>query len=352
MDHEHWMRRCLQLARLGAVHAAPNPLVGAVLVHGDRVLAEGWHKARGGPHAEVECLSAFGAGPVPGEAVMYVSLEPCAHQGLTPPCADLLIARGVRHVVVALVDPFPAVSGRGLARLREAGVHVELGVGEAEARWTNRRFLTSVEKQRPYITLKWARTSDGFLDRHPRTERGVQRISSPTTDVLVHQWRSEEQAILVGSRTVIHDDPRLDVRHVQGRQPLRVIIDRKNLATAASNVFDGSSPTLLITGARRNDVTVDQVVVDANEEVLDRLLLELNGRGIRSLLVEGGAELLGHFLAREQWDEIREIAGDARFGNGTPAPILSGAPVRTSASGTDIIRYFVNGNTPLEAWPW
>lgn len=352
MDHTAWMQRCLQLARNGAGRVAPNPMVGAVLVQGGRILAEGWHRSYGGPHAEVECLNAFGEGPVPDDAVMYVSLEPCSHHGRTPPCADLLIQRGLKHLMVTHVDPFPAVSGRGIARLREAGIRVDVGVCEAEARWTNRRFLTSVEKQRPYIILKWARSADGFLDRHPRVERGVQRISSPTTDVLVHRWRSEEQAILVGSRTVVNDDPQLTVRQVEGRSPLRVVIDRNSAAPARSRVFDVSAPTLLFTAGRRPDVKAEQVIIASSDNVLDRLMLEMNERKIRSLFVEGGAELLGRFLERELWDEARVITGEAKFSAGTKAPSLGLAPLRAERSGTDIIQYFTHTNSPDPTWSW
>ncbi len=352
MDHTPWMQRCLQLARNGAGAVAPNPLVGAVLVQGDRILAEGWHRSYGGPHAEVECLNAFSDGPLPVDAVMYVSLEPCSHHGRTPPCADLLIERGVKHVVVAHVDPFPEVSGRGIARLREAGIRVDVGVREEEARWTNRRFLTSVERQRPYIILKWARSADGFLDRHPRNERDVQRISSPTTDVLAHRWRSEEQAILVGSRTVVNDDPQLTVRLVEGRSPLRVVLDRNNAAPAGSKVFDMSAPTLLFTVAQRPDVEAEQVMIAASENVLDRLVEELNARSVRSVLVEGGAELLRHFLQRGLWDEARVITGEVVFGAGTKAPSLGLAPLRTERSGTDSIQYFTNTNAPDPTWSW
>jgi diaminohydroxyphosphoribosylaminopyrimidine deaminase / 5-amino-6-(5-phosphoribosylamino)uracil reductase len=352
MDHTHWMHRCLQLARNGAGRTAPNPLVGAVLVQGDRVLAEGWHRAYGGPHAEVECLRAFGDGPVPEDAVMVVSLEPCAHYGRTPPCTDLLIARGVKQVVVAHADPFPEVSGRGIARMRAAGIHVEVGVCEAEARWTNRRFLTSVEQHRPFIILKWACSTDGFLDGHPRAERGVQRISSPATDVLVHRWRSEEQAILVGSRTVVNDDPQLTVRYVAGRTPLRIVIDRRNSAPAASKVFDDAAPTLLFTGAMRDDVAIEQVVIPADQGPLQRMMDELHERRIRSVLVEGGAELLGHFIARGQWDEARVITGEAVFGAGTQSPSLGVRPVRSEPSGVDRIALFTRSLTPDPAWSW
>jgi diaminohydroxyphosphoribosylaminopyrimidine deaminase/5-amino-6-(5-phosphoribosylamino)uracil reductase len=358
-SHDNWMQRALQLARLGGGGVAPNPLVGAVLVQGDRILAEGWHQVYGGPHAEVECLRHFGDGPVPADAVMYVSLEPCSHHGRTPPCADLLLQRGVQQVVVAHTDPFPEVGGRGIERLRAAGVQVTVGVCEKEARWVNRRFLTSVEQGRPYIVLKWARSADGLLDRHPRGVRGVQRISSAATDVLVHRWRSEEQAILAGSRTVLHDDPALTVRHVVGRQPLRVVLDRGCITPAHSKVYDGSTPTLLFTGTLRTDVAVEQCVLTATDEPLEQLLKELHQRGIRSLFVEGGATVLDRFLARGLWDEARVLQGAPSFGQGTPAPQLPLLPVRSFASAVDQVHLYLNpaspasiAGTPAPAWPW
>lgn len=346
------MERCLHLARLGAGWAAPNPMVGAVLVRDGIVLAEGWHHAAGRPHAEVECMNAYGDGPIPSDAVLYVNLEPCAHHGRTPPCADLLIARGVRHVVVAHADPFPQVAGRGVERLRAAGVRVEVDVCEAEARWINRRFLTSLEQQRPYIVLKWARSMDGFLDRHPRSERGVQRISSPATDVLVHRWRTEEQAILVGGRTVENDDPALTVRHVEGRQPLRMVLDRAERTPSSSKVFDGSVPTLLFTEHPRADVRAEQFIVPLAADPLDTLLDELRRRNIRSVMVEGGSMLLGHFLRRGLWDEARVITGAVAFGAGTAGPDMPKAPARTLRIGTDRIDLVVQGDKPADTWCW
>ncbi len=352
MDPELLMERCLELARNAASSAAPNPLVGAVLAQGGRILAEGWHHAAGLPHAEVECLRAFGDGPVPADALLAVNLEPCAHHGRTPPCADLLIARGVRRVAIAHADPFPLVAGRGIDRLRAVGVVVELGVREAEARWTNRRFLTSIAKGRPYIVLKWARSADGFLDRHPREGRGVQRISTPATDVLVHRWRSEEQAVLVGGRTVANDDPALTLRHVSGRQPLRVVLDRSGAAPSGSKVFDGSAPTLLFTGNHRVGVNAEQVQVPPTGDPLQVVLDTLHGKGVRSLLVEGGAELLGHFLHRGPWDEARVITGSALFGAGTRAPLLPMPAVRAFTSAQDRIEFHLNGATTEDAWCW
>lgn len=345
------MQRCLRLARLGAGSAAPNPLVGAVLVHGDRILAEGWHKIAGGPHAEVECFSAFGDGPVPEDAILYVNLEPCSHHGRTPPCADLLIERRVKHVVVGQMDPFPQVAGQGIQRLKDAGIAVTLDVLKDECRWTQRRFLTSVEKGRPYIVLKWAHSADGFLDKHPRGERGVQRISSPETDVLVHRWRSEEQAILVGSRTVVNDDPSLTVRHVEGRKPLRIVLDRSGIAPMGSKVFDGTASTLLFTGAPRPALDVEQVVI-GDEDPIDQMLSELHRRSIRSVLIEGGAELLGHFIKRGLWDEARVITGEAVFGAGTPAPELDGSLVHSEVIGMDRIDLLTPRPTVGASWDW
>lgn len=354
MEHGPWMQRCLQLAANGAGLVAPNPLVGAVLVQGDRILAEGWHRRHGEAHAEVHCLRSYGDAAIPADAVLYVSLEPCAHSGRTPPCADLLIARGVRQVVVGCSDPDPRVAGKGIARLRAAGITVITDVLRDECRWQNRRFFTAVEAQRPYVILKWARSSDGFLDRHPREGRGVQRISSFPSDVLVHRWRSEEHAIMVGSRTVIHDNPRLDVRHVSGRSPLRVVLDRLGHTPADSHVFDGSLPTLLFTEAQRPGIPhAEQAFLPPGTAPLPALLAELHRRQVRSLLVEGGSELLGHFLRAGLWDEAREIVGEPLFLQGTPAPRMTALPLRTFSSGNDRIHLYLDRHPlPDPAWPW
>ncbi len=352
MEHATWMQRCLQLATNGAGAVAPNPLVGAVLVQGDRMLAEGWHHAHGGPHAEVECLKAFGDGTIPANAVMYVSLEPCSHTGLTPPCADLLIARGIRTVVVGCTDPDPRVAGRGITKLRAAGITVITDVLRDECLWQNRRFITSVEQQRPYVILKWARSSDGFLDRHAQVVRGAVRISCFTSDVLVHRWRSEEQAILVGSRTVVNDDPRLDVRHVAGRSPLRVIMDRNAVCPTASKVFTDGPPTLLFTSKKRTDVNVEQVEIDPKDDPLRAMLDELYHRKVRSVLVEGGGELLGHFVAAGLWDEAREIVGETLLQQGTAAPRMHSSPLRSFISGSDRIHFYTRTDNPDPTWSW
>lgn len=346
------MARCLQLAGNGAYTAAPNPLVGAVLVHGEHVLAEGWHQRPGEGHAEVRCLAAFGPEPVPADAVLYVNLEPCSHHGRTPPCVDLLIARGIRTVVVAHEDPFDKVSGNGIERLRSAGMEVRLGVMEEEARWLNRRFITSVTEHRPYVILKWARSADGLLDKMPRSERRGTPISGSSTQVLVHRWRAEEQAILVGGRTVLNDDPELTVRLVEGPSPTRLVLDRSGITPSCSKVYSQGPKTVLFNALHRSDVQVEQVTLEQGPMPIRTLLQVLHQREIRSVLVEGGARLLNAFMEHDLWDEARVITSPCELIEGTPAPNLVRPPFRTMVMDHDIIDlHYRSINPPASAPP-
>lgn len=347
-EHEPWMRRCIQLARNGAGQVAPNPMVGALLVQGDGILSEGWHRQFGDHHAEVECLRAFGNSPVPEDATMYVSLEPCAHHGRTPPCVDLLIHRQVKRLVVGCGDPNPLTKDKGIARAREAGMDVITDVLRDECRWLNRRFITRHEQQRPYIILKWAQSRDGFLDDHGKSAR----ISSAATDVLVHRWRAEEQAILIGSRTAVNDDPALTVRHVAGRQPLRILLDRTNRTPANARIFDRAAHSLLFTRTHRAEVHVEQVILQESSDPLDALLSAALQKQVNSILVEGGAALLRHFLDRGLWDEARVITGAHTFGGGTAAPRIDAAPVRSLSVEQDHITFHVRENPPPDPWCW
>ena len=358
-DHSIWMQRCLDLATNGIGSVAPNPMVGCVLVQGDQLLAEGWHKAFGAAHAEVECLNAWGQRPIPADATLYVNLEPCAHHGKTPPCADLIIERGIKNVVVGLQDPFPAVSGMGIKRMKDAGIEVIGPINEAQCRWHQRRFLTSVENDRPYVILKWARSSDGFLDQHPRNDRAVQRISGAASNSLVHTWRTQEQAILVGSRTVLNDDPQLTSRLVDGRSPIRFILDRNGITPARSKVYDGSSPSILFTNERRGDIAVEQIMIGKDEDPIECILNSAQERSIRSILVEGGAELLNHFIEKDSWDEARVLSGKPLFGKGTIAPTMHAPALRTFSLEEDTISLYINerspsllGIAPLPPWFW
>lgn len=358
-DHDLWMQRCLDLATRGIGAVGSNPMVGCVLVLGDQLLAEGWHNAFGGPHAEVECLNAFGQKPIPPDAILYVNLEPCAHHGKTPPCADLIIERGVKHVVFGQQDPFPAVSGTGIQRMKDAGIKMTGPINESQCRWYQRRFLTSVENNRPYVILKWARSADGFMDQHPRNDRTVQRISGSASNTLVHSWRSHEQAILVGSRTVLNDDPQLTTRLVDGPSPIRFILDRERITPARSRVYDGSAPSILFTREQRDDIEIEQELIGNNEDPIERIFKFARERSILSIFVEGGGELLNHFIEKDRWDEARVITGKPILGNGTPAPLLKASASRKIEINEDTVTFHINqrspsliGINPLSQWYW
>ncbi len=275
-----FMRRCLQLAANGLLTTRPNPMVGAVIVARDRIIGEGWHVRCGEGHAEVNAFASVARADacLLPESTVYVSLEPCAHYGKTPPCADLIVSKGVARVVVGCVDPFARVQGRGIQKIREAGIAVTVGVLEEECLWLNRRFFTFHQKQRPYITLKWAQTADGFLDDHGRAVA----ISTPFTKMLVHRLRAENDAILVGRVTEEREHPRLDVRHWGGPSPVKMVL---------SGSFG-----------------LDAVVSSCREQQL------------LSLLVEGGRQTHQSFIDAGLWDEIRIETGNIITGGGTPAP--------------------------------
>ncbi|MDE6285570.1 MAG: bifunctional diaminohydroxyphosphoribosylaminopyrimidine deaminase/5-amino-6-(5-phosphoribosylamino)uracil reductase RibD, partial [Muribaculaceae bacterium] len=316
LSDEACMRRALQLAALGRFHASPNPMVGAVIVAPDgRVIGEGWHRQCGCGHAEVNAVAAVADPAQLRKATMYVTLEPCSHWGRTPPCAQLLIDKGIPRVVVAARDPFPAVSGRGIAMLREAGVEVEVGLLERESLSLNARFITAHTQQRPFTILKWAQSRDGFLDRRRHDGSTAARISTPLTSTLMHNLRSRCDAILAGSGTVLADDPRLDARlWPGGRAPRPVVLDRRGrLAADARCMRDGCI-------VERADTSPAQL--------LPRLYAE---HGITSLLVEGGAAVLHSFIDSGLWDVARVETSPESFGaaGAAPAPGIAAPPART-----------------------
>ena len=309
---EQFMRRCIQLAENGRQNARPNPMVGAVIVHpflsegdGCRLIGEGYHVRCGEGQAEVNAFASVRPEdePLLRDATIYVSLEPCSHWGKTPPCADLIIRKGVRRVVVGCIDPFAEVQGRGVQRLRDAGIEVTVGVLEEECRWLNRRFFTFHSKHRPYIILKWAQTADGFIDDHGRSLS----ISTPFTGMLVHKLRAEEDAILVGRVTDERERPQLNVRHWTGKNPVRFVLS--------------------------HDFTIEQVFEECRRQQL------------QSLIVEGGAKTHQSFLEAGLWDELRIETAPITVGDGTPAPsIPEGALlVKEEQWSSNNISYYVNG---------
>ena len=301
---EKYIRRCIQLASNGLCNAAPNPMVGAVIVHNDRIIGEGYHACCGQGHAEVNAIASVKERELLHEATIYVSLEPCSHYGKTPPCADLIVRTGIPRVVVGCVDPFSKVSGRGIQRLRDAGVEVKVGVLEKECQQLIRRFVTFNLKERPYITLKWAQSADGYIDVN-RTEGRPVVLSTPITSAYVHKQRAEHKAILVGRRTALLDNPSLTTRHWYGKNPLRLVIDRQLSLPTHLRLFDGQVETIVFTEHEKEDThNLIYIRLDFSIDILPQIMTVLYERKIQSLLVEGGSHLLQSFIDSELWDEI------------------------------------------------
>ena len=336
------MRRALDLARLGTGYARPNPVVGCVVTHNERIIGEGWHRHYGGPHAEVNALASVTDESLLPESRVYVTLEPCSHHGKTPPCADLLIAKKVKEVVVCNLDPNPLVAGRGLEKLRAAGIHVETDVLASEGRWLNRRFFTFQEKKRPYVVLKWAETADGFL-AGPYFQ--PIQISGELARVVVHQWRAEEQAILIGTRTALHDNPNLNVREWWGQAPLRVIIDKNLSLPPTHHVLDGQIPTLIYTYRERTSKpNLEFVTLTEADDLFPQLFADLYRRNVQSVLVEGGPTVLNSLMRDGLWDEARVLRNTKRLGGGILAPKPGLAGLREHLTfGADGLFIYYNG---------
>lgn len=305
MEDEKYMRRCIQLAYNGLCNTAPNPMVGAVIVHNEQIIGEGYHVRCGQTHAEVNAIRSVKNPDLLKESTIYISLEPCAHYGKTPPCADLIIEKQIPRIVIGCQDPFAKVAGKGIQKLRDASREVIVGVLEEECLQLNRRFITFHTRKRPFITLKWAESADGFIDRL-RTEGTPTILSSPLTGMLVHKLRTEHAAILIGTDTARLDNPRLNVRHWYGPTPVRITIDRHHRLSQDLNLFDGSQPTLVYI-----------------KENLSEILKDLYERQLQSLLVEGGRQLLQSFINAGLWDEIIVEETPLILGEGVKAPQLS-----------------------------
>lgn len=351
------MYRCLELARLGAGHTAPNPMVGAVLVYDDRIIGEGYHEQYGQAHAEVNCIAAVREEDlrlIP-EATLYVSLEPCAHFGKTPPCADLILSRKIPRVVVGCRDPFPAVNGKGIDKLQAGGVEVTVGVLEKECIELNRRFFTFHTEHRPYIVLKWAQSADRKIAagaEKPVGRQGAERtlISNEYSNRLVHRWRSEEAAILVGTNTALLDDPALTVRLWNGPNPVRLVVDKELRLPSSLRLFDSEVRTILFNLHRHGeadnrpagDGNLFYYQLAADSSLVHQLVVALYQLKIQSVLVEGGARLLQSFIDEGYWDEARVITGnELELPGGLAAPVLGDIrPVSRETLLSDTIHYY------------
>jgi diaminohydroxyphosphoribosylaminopyrimidine deaminase/5-amino-6-(5-phosphoribosylamino)uracil reductase len=322
------MKRCIELAKNGLGTTYPNPLVGSVIVHEGKIIGEGWHKKAGESHAEVNAVNSVKDKTLLKEATIYVSLEPCSHFGKTPPCCDLIIANEIPNVVIGTVDPFSKVAGNGIKKLIESGKKVTVGILENECNELNKRFFTFHQKKRPYIILKWAETADGFIAPLSKEDKKPIWITNQYSRQLVHKWRTDEQAILVGTTTVLDDNPKLNARDFSGNNPVRIVLDKSGKISEKYHVKDNSQKTIFITESEKFETTENCIYENV---IFDKSLAHsianlLYRHDIQSVIIEGGAKTLQTFIDSNVWDEARIFKGQIKFQNGTTAPRLTGFP--------------------------
>ena len=342
---EMYMQRCLQLAACGAREVAPNPMVGAVLVKNGKVIGEGFHLRYGEPHAEPNAIASVQDEASLRECTLYVNLEPCSHYGKTPPCAELIIKKGIPRVVVGMLDPNPMVAGRGVTMLRNAGVDVVVGVLEHECRELNKRFICYHEQHRPYIILKWAQSADGYIDRN-RTDRSepVAVLSSSFTKQLVHKMRAENMAILVGTRTAMLDNPGLRTTRWSGNNPVRIVLDRTGKLPSDSKPFDGKARTIVFT--EKQDYghyeNTDICCVDFTHQLWEQIMSELYQQKLHSIIIEGGSMILNDLLTKNLWDEIQVETSPKYLGSGVKAPLFCASMTKEECYDGHILRHYIH----------
>ena len=318
---EKYIARCIQLAKNACCNAAPNPMVGAVIVHNGIIIGEGYHIRCGEPHAEVNAIRSVKNESLLKEATIYVSLEPCSHYGKTPPCADLMIEKGIPEVVIGCMDPFSMVAGRGIEKLRKAGIKVTVGVLEKECQQLIRRFITFNTQKRPYIALKWAESADGFIDKNREGGSPV-LLSTPLTSMVVHKRRAEHDAILVGRKTALLDNPSLTTRNWFGKDPIRLVIDKDLTLPKDLLLFDGKIRTIIFTqkASAENQPSVEYIRLDFTQNILPQIMEVLYNLKVQSLLVEGGSILLQSFIDEGLWDEAYIETSPIYLNEGIRAP--------------------------------
>lgn len=346
MNDVIYMQRCLQLAIKGRGCVSPNPMVGCVIVHDNKIISEGFHQCYGQAHAERNAILNCRYPELLSKSTLYVNLEPCAHHGKTPPCADLIIKKNIPKVVYGIQDPNPNVAGKGLKKLRDAGIQVVGPVLEEECRKLNRQFITAIKQKRPYVLLKWAQSKDGFMDidRQKKPFQGSFRLTDEKLRLIDHKWRTEVDAIMVGTQTLLNDNPQLNARSWLPSHPTRIGIDRNRKLPSHLFFLDGTSPTILYTTEPEKYSNIPQltpVKINSNEP-LQNILQDLHQRKIHSLLVEGGASLLESFLSANLWDEARIFTAPLLLHNGLSAPKLNLTPFKKQYVGKQSIDYFIN----------
>ena len=335
--HEKYIRRCIELAKNGLGTTYPNPMVGSVIVYDGKIIGEGWHKITGEPHAEVNAIHSVKDKSLLKKSTIYVSLEPCSHFGKTPPCCNLIIENEIPNVVIGTVDPNIKVAGNGIKKLIAAGINVITAVLENECNELNKRFFTFHQKKRPYVILKWAESADGYIAPSQKTEQKPVWITTTYSRQLVHKWRSEEQAILVGTQTVIDDNPKLDVRDWYGTNPMRVVLDQKSRVPKNSHILDNQVKTILFSSIESANAEENTIFESINfeKDLADQILNSLYKHNIQSVIIEGGRKTLQTFIDANLWDEARVFIGENKFASGIKAPLFQHKPVEKLFIGTD-----------------
>lgn len=331
-SNEKYIKRCIELAKNGLGTTYPNPLVGSVIVYNNEIIGEGWHRKSGEPHAEVNAVNSVKDKSLLPKSTIYVSLEPCSHFGKTPPCCDLIIAHKIPNVVIGTIDPFDKVAGNGIKKLIEAGKNVTVGVHEDECNELNKRFFTFHNKKRPYIILKWAESKDGFVAPLSKENQKPVWITNEYSRQLVHKWRSEEQAILVGTNTVIDDNPSLTTRDWSGNHPIRIVLDQNNRIPKESHIFDNQAKTIVLSAPK----------IDFSNDISSQIAKVLFENNIQSVIIEGGRQTLQTFIDANLWDEARIFRGSIFLENGIKAPLLKSKWRKKTAILDDELLIFTN----------
>ena len=347
MDHEKYIKRCLELAKNGIGLARPNPSVGAVVVYNNKIIGEGYTSSYGGNHAEVNAINSVIDKELLKQATIYVTLEPCAHFGKTPPCADLIVKYQIKNVVIGSIDTNSLVAGKGIERLKKAGINVIVGVLEEECKEHHKRFFTVQNKKRPYIILKWAETNDGFIAPLTKNEQKPIWISNKYSQQLVHKWRSEEHAILVGTNTVIADNPSLTVRSWSGNNPIRVILDKDLRIHKNATIFDGNVKTIVLTGINdishyNENTTISYEQIDFSSHIAQQICKVLQKHNIQSVIIEGGRQTLQTFIDENLWDEARVFIGENEFKSGVESPNIKGKLKKKENIESDVLKTYIN----------
>lgn len=346
--HTHFMQRCLELARLGRGLVSPNPLVGCVIVHNNKIIGEGWHQKFGETHAEVNAINNVVNKALLLESILYVNLEPCCHKGKTPPCTNLIISSGIKHVVVGMLDPFEQVAGNGIKQLQNAGVKVTFGVLTQKCQELNKRFLCFVTQKKPFVILKWAQTTNGFIapDATKVSAEVFEKerhITGRILQKLVHKWRTYEDAIMVATNTAMFDNPTLNAREWEGSPPMRVVLDNHLRLPLTHKIFDNSQPTVIVNSIKNFvQYNTHYVKVDFSKDWLNQMLTYLYSLNISSLIVEGGTQLLNTFIQQNLYNQAIVLTSKSIITNGIAAPLISAKPILQTTIDEVFITQYIN----------